>query len=179
MANEYIIRKGRPEDIRCKSEELTYDFLEKNNIDFVRVDHEETKTIEECHKIEKILESEICKNLFLQNSAKTCYYLLLMPGEKRFVSKEVSKKLSSSRLSFASDDKLYELLKIEPGSVSIMGLIHDTENKVNLVIDSELLEKQYFCCHPCKNTTTLKFSTNDMINKFISATGHQYTVIDI
>ena len=99
--------------------------------------------------------------------------------EKRFVSKEVSKKLSSSRLSFASDDKLYELLKIEPGSVSIMGLIHDNDNKVNLVIDSELLEKQYFCCHPCKNTTTLKFSTNDIINKFISATGHQYTVIDI
>ena len=86
MTNEYIIRKGRPEDIRCDSEELTYDFLEKNNIDFVRVDHEETNTIEECHKIENILEADICKNLFLQNSARTCYYLLLMPGEKRFVS---------------------------------------------------------------------------------------------
>lgn len=179
MADKYFIEKGRPEDIRCESEESTYNFLEKNNIEFLRVDHEETKTIEECHKIENILEAEICKNLFLQNSAKTSYYLLLMPGEKRFVSKEVSKKLLSTRLSFAPDDKLYEFLKIEPGSVSIMGLIHDKGNNVNLVIDSELLKKPYFCCHPCKNTSTLKLSTNDIINKFISATCHQYTVIDI
>ncbi len=179
MTAQYLITKGRPEDIRSESEESTYDFLEKNNIEFVRVDHEETKTIEECHKIENILEAEICKNLFLQNSAKTSYFLLLMPGEKRFVSKEVSKKLSSTRLSFAPDDKLYEFLKIEPGSVSIMGLIHDTDNNVNLVIDSELLEKPYFCCHPCKNTSTLKFSTNDIISKFISATGHQFTIIDV
>ncbi len=179
MTDYNHIAYGRPENKRSESEEKTYDFLEKNNIEFYRVDHEETKTIEECHKIEEILNAEICKNLFLQNSAKTSYYLLLMPGEKRFVSKEVSKKLSSSRLSFAPDDKLYEFLKIEPGSVSIMGLIHDKSNNVNLVIDSALLDKPYFCCHPCKNTSTLKFSTDDIINKFISATGHHYTVIDV
>ncbi|MBR5498037.1 MAG: prolyl-tRNA synthetase associated domain-containing protein [Clostridia bacterium] len=176
---ESVICNGRPSDKRCDVEESTYDFLEKNNIDFVRVDHAETATIEECHKIEDVLGVEICKNLFLQNSAKTKYYLLLLPGEKRFVSKEISKKLSSTRLSFAPDDKLYEFLKIEPGSVSIMGLIHDKANNVNLVIDSSLLEKPYFCCHPCKNTSTLKFSTDDIINKFISATNHQLTIIDI
>lgn len=178
--NEQIhIFSGRPVDKRSETEELTYDFLEKNNISFMRVDHKETKTIEECHEIEQILEADICKNLFLQNSAKNKFYLLLMSGEKRFVSKEISKKLLSSRLSFASDEKLYEFLKIEPGSVSIMGLIHDKDKNVNLVIDSSLLEKTYFCCHPCKNTSTLKFLTKDIINKFISATGHQYVVIDV
>ncbi len=102
-----------------------------------------------------------------------------MPGDKRFASSDVSKKLSSTRLSFASDDKLFEFLRIQPGSVSIMGLIHDKGKNVNLVIDSDLLKMPYFCCHPCKNTSTLKFSTDDIINKFISATEHQFTVIDI
>ena len=179
MTEQYLVLKGRPSDKRCEEEELTYSFLEQNNIDFFRVDHEETKTIEECHKIENILEAQICKNLFLQNSAKTKYYLLLMPGDKRFASSDVSKKLSSTRLSFASDDKLFEFLRIQPGSVSIMGLIHDKGKNVNLVIDSDLLKMPYFCCHPCKNTSTLKFSTDDIINKFISATEHQFTVIDI
>ena len=167
----------RPEEKRSDIEEKTYNFLEKTNIDFSRIDHEAAETIELCHEIEKYLEANICKNLFLKNSAKTQYYLLLMNGNTKFDSKVVSHQISSSRLSFSSETDMIEKLSVTPGSVSIMCLINDTEHNIKLLIDSSLLEEEYFCCHPCKNTSTLKFRTADIINKFLPATGHDYTVV--
>ncbi len=168
----------RPNIKRTEAEESVYDFLNSHHIPFERTDHFETKTIESCHEVEKLLNAHICKNLFLRNSTKTQYTLLIMCGEKKFVSKEISKKLGSTRLSFASEDDLKLYLNIEPGSVSIMGIKND-DGKVNVVIDADLLTKEYFCCHPCKNTSTLKFKTSDILNVFIPATGHKYSVIDI
>ena len=168
---------SRPEEKRSDIEEKTYDFLEKNSIDFLRIDHESAETIELCHDIENHLGANICKNLFLKNSAKTQFCLLLMNGNTKFDSKVVSHQIGSSRLSFASEADMFEKLSVSPGSVSIMCLINDVKHDIKLLIDSSLLQEEYFCCHPCKNTSTLKFRTEDIISKFLPTTGHSYTVV--
>ena len=173
------IYSSRPNEKRSEIEEKTYDFLEKNNISFQRIDHEPANTIADCHNIEEFLGAEICKNLFLKNSAKTQFYLLLMNGDTKFDSKIISRQIGSTRLSFASEEDMISMLGIHPGSVSILGLINDEANAVKLLIDSKLLENKYFCCHPCKNTSTLKFFTDDILNSFLSATKHDYTVVHL
>lgn len=170
---------GAPEDERIDIERTVYDFLNKLNIPFVRADHEAVHTIEACHEIEKVLGCEICKNLFLKNSKGDTHYLYLLPGEKKFNASLVSRALGSTRLSFASGEKMEEMLKITPGSVSIMGLINDREKKVNLVIDNDLKEKEFFACHPCINTSTMRFKTEDILDKFIPATEHECTFITV
>lgn len=170
---------SRPEEKRSEIEEKTYDFLEKHCIEFVRIDHNPAETIDSCHDIEHYIGANICKNLFLKNSAKTQFYLLLMSGNTKFDSKVISHQIGSTRLSFASESDMVEKLAIHPGSVSVMGLINDRECVVKLLIDSSLLQEEYFCCHPCKNTSTLKFRTDDIINKFLPATEHSFTVVHL
>lgn len=179
VVKDQTIYNSRPTETRSEIEEVTYGFLEKHDILFERIDHEPANTIADCHDIENYLKAEICKNLFLKNSAKTQFYLLLMDGNKKFDSKIISRQIGSTRLSFASEEDMISILGIHPGSVSIMGLINDTDNCVNLLIDSSLLKKDYFCCHPCKNTSTLKFLTKDIVGRFLPATKHGYTIVDI
>lgn len=168
---------GRPNGRKSDIEEKTYAFVDKIGLEYSHIEHSPAETIEACHIIEEHLNAKICKNLFLKNSASTEYFLLIMDGDTRFDSKVISHQVGSTRLSFASADDLRLYLGIEPGSVSIMGLINDKEQKVKLLVDSNLLEELYFCCHPCKNTTTLKFKTEDIINKFIPESGHDCTVV--
>lgn len=179
VITDQTVYDSRPADKRSEIEEMTYDFLEKHNIQFTRIDHKPANTIADCHDIEKYMGAEICKNLFLKNSAKTQFFLLLMDGNKKFDSKVISHQIGSTRLSFACEEDMISLLGIHPGSVSVMGLINDSDNAVRLIIDSGLLEKEFFCCHPCKNTSTLKFTTNDIITSFLSATKHDYTAVNI
>lgn len=179
LIKDKTIYSSAPEESRSEVEDKTYEFLKEHNISFSRIDHDEANTIPDCREIEKALDAEICKNLFLKNSAKTQYYLLLMDGNTKFDSKVISHQIGSTRLSFADADDMISMLGIHPGSVSVMGLINDTTNSVSLLIDSGLTKKEYFCCHPCKNTSTLKFSTKDILNRFIPATNHSYTVVNL
>ena len=179
LIKDVTIYTSAPVESRSEVEDKTYAFLKEHNISFSRIDHVEANTIAECREIEKVLGAEICKNLFLKNSAKTQYYLLLMDGNTKFDSKVISRQICSTRLSFADTDDMVSMLGINPGSVSVMGLINDTSASVSLLIDSRLLEKEHFCCHPCRNTSTLKFSTNDILNRFIPATNHNYTVVNL
>lgn len=169
----------RPEDERLPKEMAVYDLLEELQIPYLRVDHEVLPTIEACREVDQLLDIEICKNLFLCNQQKTKFYLLLMPGTKKFVTKEVSKQIGSARLSFAKDTYMEEFLNISPGSVSIMGLMNDRENKVRLLIDREVLEQEYLGCHPCINTSSLKLRMEDVITKLLPRVRHDYTVVDL
>lgn len=164
---------------RLEKEMAVYDLLEKLNISYERLDHEVTATVETCHDVDKLLGIHICKNLFLCNSQRTAFYLLMMPGEKKFVTKDISKQIGSARLSFAEAEYMEQLLNITPGSVSIMGLMNDKEHKVQLLIDSDILKDEYIGCHPCINTSSLKLKTNDILEKFLPYTGHTYTEVDI
>lgn len=172
---------GRPitKERRLDKEVRTYDLLDELNIYFERVDHEPAMTIESCKDVEKILGATICKNLFLCNTQKTNFYLLVMPGEKKFQTKVVSKLLGVARLSFAPEEYLLEFLDITPGSVSIMGLMNDKEKRVRLLVDSELLKDEYFACHPCINTSSMKIKTEDIFEKYLPAIGVEPTVLDI
>lgn len=178
---DQTVYKGRPKDTsgRLEKEIRTYDFLDRLGIAYERVDHEAAMSVEDCEGVDELLGIEICKNLFLTNSQKTKFYLLLMPGQKRFVTKDFCKQIQSSRLSFGSPKLMEELLDLTPGSVSLMGLINDREHRVQLVIDKEVYEEEFFGCHPCINTSSLKIRSRDMWEKFLPAAGHEPIFVDL
>lgn len=173
--------KGRPSDIngRLDKEIKVYDLLDSLNIEYERVDHERTDTMEACAGIDELLGITLCKNLFLCNRQKTVFYLLMMPASKVFKTKELSSQIGSARLSFASPEDMISHLNIEPGSVSVMGLMNDPENEVNLLIDKDLMTEEYFGCHPCVNTSSLKIKTSDLINKFLPAVHHSFVEVEL
>lgn len=172
---------GRPKNVdgRLPREIRTYDFLDKLGIEYKRTDHEPANTMEACNKIDAVLGILICKNLFLCNRQKTKYYLLMMPGDKKFKTKELSSQINSARLSFAEADDMLRCLDIEPGAVSVMGLLNDVNKEVNLLIDEDVLKGEYLGCHPCVCTSSLKIKTADIIDKFLPATGHDYTTVHL
>ena len=166
---------GRPESAagRLEKELHTYDFLDSLGVSYQRIDHEAAMTIDACQEIDVVLNAAICKNLFLCNHQKTDFYLLMMPGEKKFVTKDVCKKIPSPRLSFADESYMEEFLNITPGSVSIMGLMNDADNQVQLLIDEDVLKDPYIGCHPCINTSSLKIATPDILEKYLPAVHHK------
>lgn len=175
------LMNGRPADTagRLEKEIRTYDFLDKLGIEYQRIDHEAAMTMDVCADIDAALQATICKNLFLCNRQETDFYLLLMPGDKKFKTKDLSAQLGIARLSFAKENYMEEFLDITPGSVSIMGLMNDREKRVRLCIDEEILEGSEIGCHPCINTSSIKFATKDLVEKVIPAMGHKMTVVKL
>ncbi len=173
--------QGRPDtnEGRLEREIRTYDFLDGLGIHYIRTDHERADNMEACNEIDAVLGVVICKNLFLCNRQKTKYYLLMMPGDKKFKTKELSKQINSARLSFAGPEDMLKYLDIEPGAVSIMGLMNDRENQVQLLIDEDVLQDEYIGCHPCVCTSSLKIRTADVIEKYLPATEHTYSVVHL
>ena len=176
-----ILYEGRPEDVsgRLAREIRTYDFLDKLGISYQRTDHERTDTMEACNAIDAVLNVVICKNLFLCNRQKTAFYLLMMPGGKKFKTKELSAQINSARLSFAEAEDMLKYLDIEPGAVSIMGLMNDREHSVRLLIDEDILKDEYIGCHPCVCTSSLKMKTADVLERFLPAVGHTYRTVQL
>lgn len=174
-----LLYKGRPDitEGRQNREIKVYDLLDSLEIEYMRTDHEPADTMEACNRIDKVLEVVICKNLFLCNRQKTNFYLLMMPGDKPFKTKELSSQINSARLSFASAEDMEKYLDILPGSVSIMGLMNDKENAVKLLVDEDVLKDEYIGCHPCVNTSSLKIRTEDVFTKFLDAVGHTATKV--
>lgn len=170
---------GRPQDKRIDKEERVYDLLDQLNIDYQRIDHEEANTMEVCLEIEKTLKSTICKNLFLVNSNKSQYYLLMLKENKKFKTKVISKQINSSRLSFGSDEKMLEYLDITPGSVSLLGLMNDHDFKVQLLMDKDLLQDEYLGCHPCINTSSLRIKMKDVFEKIIPSLHHEPIFVEV
>lgn len=164
---------------RLPKELRVYELLEKLQIPFKRMEHEVADTMEACEKINEKLQVTMCKNLFLCNRQKTNFFLLLMPGDKKFLTKDLSKQLGISRLSFAEAEFMEKFLDITPGSVSVLGLMNDVEKEVTLLIDKDLLEDEYIGCHPCINTSSLKIKTSDILEKFLTYTGHTPTLVTL
>ena len=160
-------------EIRC------YDLLDQLGVSYQRIDHEAAMTMEACLEIDKALDATICKNLLLCNRQCTQFYLLMLPGEKHFKTSVFSKQIGSSRLSFAAPEYMERYLDITPGSVSVLGLMNDHENHVELVIDEDILKGEYFGCHPCINTSSLRLKTADLMEKIIPAMGHSPRILPI
>ena len=162
---EITLFSGRPADERIAKEQRCYELLDSLNIEYMRADHDYADTIEACHEVEKVLGCEICKNLLLTNRQMTDIYLLMMPGDKPFKTKELSAQIMSTRLSFADENHMREYLDLTPGSVTVMGLANDRENRVQLLIDRDVYEEEYFCCHPCINTSSIRMRTADVMER--------------
>ena len=169
-----VTNEGRLEkEIRC------YDLLDSLGVEYQRIDHEAAMTMEACAEIDKVLDATICKNLLLCNRQCTEFYLLMLVGDKHFKTSVFSKQIGSSRLSFASPEYMEQFLDITPGSVSVLGLMNDKENRVRLVIDEDVAKGEYFGCHPCINTSSLRLKTSDLMEKIIPAMGHEPTIVKI
>ena len=179
MNIDQTVYTGRPSDARIPKEERCYELLDRLGIAYTRVDHEHADTIEACKEIEKLLGCEICKNLFLTNRQMTEVWLLLMPGEKPFKTKLLSKQIGSARLSFASAEQMLQYLDITPGSVSVLGLMNDREKKVRLLIDRDLLSQESIGMHPCINTSSLRIRTADVMEKLLPAMEHEPMIVDL
>ena len=170
------LENGRPENTegRLQKEIRVYDFLDKLGVEYQRVDHEAAMTMEACEEIDRTLGdgTAICKNLFLCNRQETEFYLLLMPGDKPFKTKNLSAQIGSARLSFAKPEYMEKYLDIRPGAVSVMGLMNDHENHVQLLVDEDVMKGEYLGCHPCVNTSSMKVRTEDIFGKFLEAVHH-------
>ena len=174
--------KGRPIllDGRLEKEIRTYDLLDELGITYERVDHEEANTMEACAAVDEVLApAVICKNLFLCNTQKTKFYLLMIKNDKKFKTKEISKQINSSRLSFAPPEYMEKFLDITPGSASVMGLMNDKENNVQHLVDEDVLKAEYFGCHPCINTSSMRLKTADVFGTFLEAVHHEYQVVTL
>jgi Ala-tRNA(Pro) deacylase len=175
------LMNGRPENCegRLDKEIRCYDFLDNLGIDYQRIDHEAAATMEICAEIDKTLGATICKNLLLCNRQCTSFYLLMLPGDMNFRTSVLSKEIGSSRLSFADAKYMEEFLDITPGSVSVLGLMNDKDNRVQLLIDEEVLRGEYLGCHPCINTSSLRFTIADLMEKVIPALGHEPRMVTL
>ncbi len=169
-----MVYNGRPEanEGREAREIMVYDFLDSLGISYKRVDHEPVATMEDCLAVESMLGTAICKNLFLTNRQHTAFYLLLMPGDKPFRTKDLSAEIGTARLSFATPEEMERMLGTSPGSASILGLMCDREHEVTLLVDRTLLSAETIGAHPLVNTASLGLSLSDIIDVFLPAVGH-------
>ena len=172
---------GRPGDCaeRLAKEVRCYDLLDSLGIAYQRIDHEAANTMEACAAVDAALDATICKNLLLCNRQCTSFYLLMIPGDKHFKTSVLSKEIGSSRLSFADGAYMEQFLDITPGSLSVLGLMNDRENRVQLLIDADVLRGEYFGCHPCINTSSLRLRTDDLLEKIIPAMGHEPRIVTL
>ena len=175
------LQKGRPADTagRLEKEIRTYDLLDRLGVEYERIDHEPAMTMEDCKEVDQLLEAVICKNLFLCNRQKTAFYLLMIPDTKVFHTKDLSAQIGSARLSFAKPEYMEEFLDITPGSVSVRGLMNDKEHRVQLLIDEDVLDGEYIGCHPCINTSSIRFKVKDLIEKVIPAMGNDFVKVKL
>ena len=162
-----------PKEIRC------YDLLDSLGIDYITVDHDAAMTMEACIAVDEALGAAMCKNLLLCNRQQTDFYLLMIPGDKQFKTSVLSKQIGSSRLSFAGQEHMESLLDITPGSLSVLGLMNDHEHRVQLLIDEEILDSEYFGCHPCVNTSSVRLAVPDMMQTLLPALHHEPTLVDL
>ena len=167
-----IFHNARPEGELPPQESAAFDLLDTLGMDYDRVSHDAAFNMELCADVSAVLGVSVCKNLFLCNRQKTNFYLLMMPGDKPFKTKELSHQLGIARLSFASPEDMEQYLDCTPGSSSIMGLMNDPDDRVQLLMDEDIREGEYLGCHPCINTSSLKLRTADVLNVYLPAVHH-------
>lgn len=177
----FVVHSGAPEDMdaRPENEKEVYLTLNSLQIPFTRIDHAPVRTMEDCQAVDAELGGVICKNLFLCNQQKTVFYLLLIREDKAFKTKDISKQLGVSRLSFGTPEHMQALLHISPGAVSPMGLVFESAKDVRLIMDRDLLKEPYLGCHPCVNTASIRLPMADFLHVYLPAVRHEPTLVTI
>ena len=175
------LQNGRPQNMdgRLQKEIRVYDFLDALGIDYERIDHAAAATMEDCARVDEAMGTQMCKNLFLCNRQETDFYLLMIPADKAFKTKDISAQIGSSRLSFGKGEYMEQMLDITPGALSVLGLMNDADSRVQLLIDADVLDGEYIGVHPCVNTSSLKIKVSDLTQKIIPATKHSPIIVKL
>lgn len=157
-----------------ETEKYILDTLDEMQISYEVYRHTQRNTIEEKAALDEELgiKAKHCKNILLTDRKKEHFYLLVMPFEKTFRTAEVSKELGSSRLSFAPEDMLFELLNCHSGALGTLALIYDRDSRVKLVLDRDLLLANGLCMHPSIDTTTITVELSEYLEKLLPALRH-------
>lgn len=154
-----------------EKEERVYVVLDELGISYIRHEHPPVFTVEEAEKHWTQITGAHCKNLFLRNKKGNRHYLVILEATKVADLKSLNKLLGEDRLSFASEKRLMRYLGLETGAVSAFGLINDSGNLVQVVIDEDLKKAEAVNFHPNVNTATVGISFPDF-EKFIAWSGN-------
>jgi Ala-tRNA(Pro) deacylase len=155
-----------------------YEFLETHDIAYERQDHPAVFTVEEALRLVPPLPAAKTKNLFLRDRKGRRHFLVVVGYDKSVDLKALTPLLNVTKLGFASPARLQRYLGVDPGSVSILGVVNDSDNAVEVIVDQDLWQAQAFQCHPLVNTSTLVIS-RDHLQRFLDLTGHPVTVLKV
>ena len=148
-------------------------------IPYELLEHAPVHTMEDCKAAEEALGGVMPKNLFLTPRNHASHHLLIARAEAPFRTSRISRQLGVSRLSFATEEELMDMLRTLPGAISPMGLLFDGEKKVHLAIDHALRGEERLLFHPCVNTATLAISGADFFGRLLPALGHEAVYVDM
>lgn len=168
-----------PTDYKSMLHEKVYETLKRLEISFERVDTNEALTMEDCVEISKKLNTEVIKTLFLCNNQKNKFYLFVTKSDKPFVTKNFSKALGISRVSFAPEELMKSILGFKIGAATVYGVLLDKENTVQVIFDEDVLSNEWYGCTDGTTTGYMKVKTSQIINEFLPYTNHTPTVIKV
>ncbi len=161
-----------------ENEKKVYDALEQLDIPFIRYEHRPVYTIPEVEELMLRTEGDHCKNLFVRDHHGKRHYLILVSAEKRADLKAIAAQIGSTRLSFASEERLMKHLGLTPGAVTPLGLINDEGKKVTVLIDEDLKTSGRICFHPNVNNATVSILYEDFL-RFLKWRGNEYGYVRI
>ncbi|MDB0439648.1 hypothetical protein C4R89_08890 [Clostridioides difficile] len=168
-----------PKTFSTKLQEEVYKILDYLKIPFERVDTDTAISMEDCVLINKKLDMNMVKTLFLCNKKKTLFYLFITTGDKKFDTKKFSKELNVSRVSFASEELFESMLGTKIGAATIFSTIIDCNRTIQIIFDKEVLENDCYGCSDGTNTGYMKIKTEYILNILLPYTKHKYKVIEI
>lgn len=160
------------------NKEEIYNELKKLGIQFEITEHYAAFTINEMKELDGIKIEDVCKNLFLRDDHGRRHFLLVMCEEKTADLKSLRQQICSSRLSFASEERLAEYLGLSRGSVTPLGLFNDENHEVEVLLDCDLVGRRHIGIHPCDNTATVWLSF-DSLKKIIEHCGNNFRFVKL
>lgn len=173
------IKDAAPAAFRTELQKSVYETFEKLNIPFERVDTDEAVTMDDCVAINDKLDMKMVKTLFLCNRQQTDFYLFVTRGDKPFRSKDFSHALDIARVSFAPAELLLDMLQTPVGATTVLSMLVDTENRVKVVLDSEVVREEWYGCSDGTTTGYLKIRTTDIVHRFLDYTNHKPMIVSI
>lgn len=151
------------------------DLLNEKQIQYERVDHPAAYTMEDLESVELPYPDRNAKNVFVHDRKKKHYFLITVMGDKKVDLQQIRDRFETSRLSFAKDEDLANILGVEPGSVSPLAILNDSEKKVQYILDDEFLTgNKMIAAHPNENTVSLYLHVDDLVGLIEEA---EHTVI--
>ena len=152
--------------------------LKELNIEFKEVEHEPVFTIEDMDALGDVFEgAKICKNLFVRDQKGKRHFLIVVPEEKRVPLAELATKIGSTKLSFASEERLMKYLKLKPGAVTPLAVVNDENSAVEVYFDEELKKEKVLGVHPCVNTSTILISQENL-EKYVTANNNKKKIME-